>query len=213
MIEDIRSMLTLHYAPNSCARASHIALEEAGASYLTVRLDLKANQQRSEAYLSINPKGRVPTLMTNKGPLTETPAILAFIAQSFPEARLAPVGDPFAFAQVQAFNSYLSSTVHVAHAHRVRGSRWADEPEALLAMQKKVPVTMAECMSLIETTMFSGPWVMGQGYTICDPYLFTLCGWLEADGVALARFPRLADHYGRMLERPAVKTVLAEEAQ
>ena len=60
-------------------------------------------------------------MVTDRGILTETPAMLAFIAQSFPQAGLAPLDDPFGFAQVQAFNSYLCSTVHVAHAHCMRG--------------------------------------------------------------------------------------------
>jgi glutathione S-transferase len=67
-------------------------------------------------------------LIIDGGILTEPPAILAFIAESFPRAALAPLDDLFAFAQVQAFNRYLCSTVHVAHAHRVRGNRWADDP-------------------------------------------------------------------------------------
>ena len=118
-------MLKLYYAPGTCALASHIALQEAGAAYSAERLDFKANQQNSPEYLAINPKGRVPSLVTERGILTETPAMLAFIAQSFPQAKLAPLDDAFAFAQVQAFNSYLCSTVHVNHAHKGRGYRWA----------------------------------------------------------------------------------------
>jgi glutathione S-transferase len=112
-----KKVMKLYYAPGTCALASHIALEEAGADYSAMRLDFKANQQQSPDYLKVNPKGRVPALVTDKGILTETPAILAFIAQSFPDAKLAPSDDAFAFAQAQAFNSYLCSTVHVAHAH------------------------------------------------------------------------------------------------
>jgi glutathione S-transferase len=203
-------MLKLFYSPDSCALASHIALREAGATYQTVRLDFRANEQRGPEYLAINPKGRVPALMTDKGVLTETPAILAFIAQSFPNARLAPLDDPFAFARIQAFNSYLCSTVHVAHAHRLRGYRWADDADAIAAMQKKVPQSVGECFELIERTMFVGPWVMGDTYTICDPYLFTLTRWLKADGIDVARFPKIQDHMRRMSERPAVTAVLAE---
>ena len=110
-------MLKLFYAVNTCALASHIALAEAGALYETVRLEFGSDDQRNPKYLAINPKGRVPTLITDRGILTETPAILAFVAQSYPKARLAPLGDPFDFARVQAFNSYLCSTVQVAHAH------------------------------------------------------------------------------------------------
>ena len=206
-------MLKLFYSPGSCALASHIALEEAGADYETVRLNFGANEQRQPKYLKINPKGRVPALATDRGVLTETPAILAFVAQSFPQARLAPLDDPFAFGRIQAFNSYLCATVHVAHAHRIRGSRWVDagDEAAIAAMKRKVPQSVGECFELIEREMLAGPWVMGEGYTICDPYLFTVSGWLEADGVDPARFPKVRAHRQRLAERPAVKKALADE--
>src|SRR5262249_46579521 len=103
-------MIKLYYAPHTCSLAAHIALEEAGAEYSTVHIDFGREEQRSPEYLAVNPKGRVPAMVTDRGILTETPAMLAFIAQSFPRAHLAPLADPFAFAQVQAFNSYLCST-------------------------------------------------------------------------------------------------------
>jgi glutathione S-transferase len=112
---------------------------------------------------------------------------------------------------VQAFNSYLCSTVHINHAHRPRGSRWADDPAALEAMKKKVPETMAACFDLIESKMMKGPWVMGDSYTICDPYLFTIAGWLESDSVDPARFPKVKAHRDHMSQRAAVQKVLAAE--
>src|SRR5450631_1950015 len=142
-------MLTLYYSPGACSLASHIALEDAGATYEATRIDFAAKQQSAPDYLAINPKARVPALATPRGVLTETPAMLAFIAQSIPKARLAPLDDPFAFAQMQAFNSYLCSTVHVAHAHRMRGSRWADEPASFADMKRKVPQTVGACFALI----------------------------------------------------------------
>jgi glutathione S-transferase len=206
-------MLKLYYAPHTCALASHIALEEAGAAYETVRISFESADQKKSGYTSINPKARVPSLVTDKGVLTETPAILAFIAQSYPQAKLAPIADPFAFAQAQAFNSYLCSTVHVAHAHRMRGYRWVDASDeaALKAMQKRVPQSVGECFGLIERDMLAGPWVLGSTYSICDPYLFTLAQWLEADGVDVAELPRVLDHRKRMGERPAVRKAIAEE--
>jgi glutathione S-transferase len=115
-------MYKLYYAPGTCALATHIALEEAGAPYEAVLVDFRSQSQRSPEYLAVNPKGRVPALVTESGTLTETPALLCFVAQRFPNAELAPLADPFALAQVQEFNSYLCSTVHVAHAHRMRGT-------------------------------------------------------------------------------------------
>ncbi|HVM99121.1 MAG TPA: glutathione S-transferase family protein [Caulobacteraceae bacterium] len=204
-------MLKLYFAPNTCALASHIALEEAGADYETVRIDFAANQQRSPEYLAVNPKGRVPSLATDRGVLTETPAMLAFIAQMHPQSGLAPLDDPFAFAEMQAFNSYLCSTVHVAHAHRMRGYRWADDEVTIEGMRRAVPRAVRGAFELIENGMLKGPWVMGEAYTVCDPYLFTLARWLEGDGVDTSRFPRLMDHRFRVAKRPAsVRAIVAE---
>ncbi len=204
-------MMKLFYSVGSCARASHIALEESGADYEAVRIVTKNGDQRKPEYLALNPKGRVPALVTDQGVLTENVAILAFVAQSFPAARLAPT-DPWRFAQAQAFNSYLASTVHVAHAHRVRGERWADEEASYADMRRKVPQTVGDCFALIEREFLQGPWVLGADYSICDAYLFTLADWLEGDGVDPARFPRVLDHRERVRMRPAVRQVLAQEA-
>ena len=204
-------MMTLFYAPHTCSLASHIALEDAGADNTTVRISFANDEQRKPEYLAITPKARVPALVTGRGTLTETPAMLAFIAQSFPLKRLAPLDDPYQFARVQAFNSYLCATLHVAHSHRMRGYRWADEASAIEAMQRKVPQSVASCYELIEATMLEEPWVMGEVYTICDPYLFTLAQWLEQDGVDPRRFPKVIDHRRRMSERPEVQRAIAEE--
>ncbi len=206
-------MLKLYYAAHTCSLATHIVLEEVGADYSTVRVEFAKEQQKSPAYLKVNPKARVPALVTDKGILTETPAMLVYLAQSFPASRLALMDDPFAFAQVQAFNSYLCSHLHVAHAHRMRGHRWvdADDQASIAAMQRKVPESVGGAFEMIEREMLKGPWVMGAHYTICDPYLFTLAQWLEVDGVDPARIPRVIDHRRRMSERPGVKKAIAEE--
>ncbi len=204
-------MLRLYYTPHTCALASHLALEQAGAKYETVRVDFSKNGQRAPEYLAINPKGRVPALVTERGVLTETPAILLFICQTQPKAGLAPLDDPFALAQVQAFNSYLCSTVHVAHAHRMRGHRWVDDPAAIAAMQRKVPQSVGDAFALIERELLRGPWVMGERYGICDMYLFTLAQWLEADGADLTKLPRVLEHRARMAEDPVVRKVIAQE--
>ncbi len=201
-------MLKLFWATGTCALASHIALEEAGAKYETVKLDFAQGDQRKPEYLKVNAKGRVPALITERGILTETPAILSWIAQTYPQAKLAPA-DPYEFAVAQAFNSYLCATVHPAHAHGRRAARWSDDAAAQETMKAKVPQNMADCYSLIENEYLKGPWVMGAAYSICDPYLYTISGWLAGDQVDIAKFPKVHDHYKRMNERPAVKAVLA----
>jgi len=205
-------MLVFYYAPGTCAFATHIALEDAAAKYDRRRVDFSTGEQRKPGFLAINPKGRVPALVTGRGILTETPAMLAYIAQSYPEANLAPLDDPFAFAQIQAFNSYLCSTVHVAHVHGRRGNRWVDDPMAIEAMKRKVPETMAASFTYIEEQAFVGPFVMGEPYTIADPYLFTISQWLEGDSVDLAQFPKIFAHREMMRQRKSVQDILCVEA-
>ena len=204
-------MLTLFYAPNSCALAAHLALEFSGLHYAARKVDFSRQEQRSPEFLRINPKGRVPALLTDQGILTENPAILVYICQCAPEAALAPLNDPFSFARMQSFNSYLSSTVHVAHAHRYRGYRWADDEAAIAAMVRKVPQSMRECFSLIETDLLEGPWAIGEQLTVSDMYLFTICRWLEGDEVDINEFPRVAEHFQRMMALPEVIRVLAAQ--
>ena len=93
----------------------------------------------------------------------------------------------------------------------MRGHRWADDPAAIAEMQRKVPETVAASYDLIEREMLKGPWVMGNSYTICDPYLFTLAQWLEDDGVDPSRIPKVIQHRSRMSERPGVRKAIAEE--
>jgi glutathione S-transferase len=204
-------MLTLYFTPGTCALASLIALEESGLPFEVRKVNFAEAEQRSPEYLKINPKGRVPALMADRGVLTETPAILAYIAAMAPAAELAPLDDPFEFARLHAFNCYLCSTVHVNHAHGRRGSRWADDPAAHEAMKAKVPQTMADCFMLIEECMLAGPWVMGDRYSVADGYLFVMTGWLRGDGVDPMLFSKATAHYARMMERPAVQRALERE--
>ena len=197
--------MKFYFSPGSVALASHIALIEAGASFEAISIDFGEREQRSAEYLAINPKGRVPALVTDEGILTETPAILRYIAACYPGAGLLPQG-AFAQGRADAFMAYLATTVHVAHAHGGRGHRWADQQTSFDDMKAKVSETMRECFELIEQELIEGPWVLGEQYTVCDPYLLTLSGWLKGDGVDRRDFPKVAEQAGRMREREAVRS-------
>ncbi len=201
-------MLKLFFAAGACSLASHIALEEAGATYETERVDLSKGQQRSPEYLRVNPEGRVPALVTDRGVLTQSPAILAFIAQSFPEAGLAPLDDPFAFADMQAFNVWLTSHVHIAYAHVFRPARFGDEAAAE-AMKVKALETLSESFARVAERLGDGrAWVHG-GFTISDPYLYVFERWAGRVGVAL---PEAAQAHMRRLDaRPATRRALQAE--
>lgn len=202
--------LTLYFAPNSISLAILIVLEEIGASYALERVDLAKGEQRSAAYLALNPLGRVPTLRTEEGLLSETPALLTYLARTAPSAQLLPA-TAFLEARALSFLSYLASTVHVAHAHRMRGSRWSNDPDAIASMQRKVPESVLAAFALIEAEKLEGPWVLGEQFSVCDAHLFTLAQWLEADGVDTTKLPRVLDHRACMLQRPATQRALAAE--
>ena len=140
--------------------------------------------------------------------LTETPALLAFVAQSFPAAGLAPLDDPFAFARMQELASYLASTAHVAHAHKRRGARWADDPAAHEAMRAKVPQTMTVCAAYLEAQIV-GPWSRGtvQRRGWLSVYRRQLAG---GDGVDMTRFPKLTAYLERVGQREAVRRAVKE---
>ncbi len=201
-------MLTLYYSPNSCSLAPYIALEEAGAKFEPYRMNFAAGEQNGVAYKKLNPKGRVPALATDHGVLTENVAILTYIAQTFPAANLAPT-DIFQLAHMQAFNAYLSSTVHPNHSHRGRGYRWSDDPAVQEALKIKVPQNMQDCFAIIETEYLKGPWVMGDHYTVADAYLLTISNWLESDGVDVTKIPKTMAHRKAMMARPAVARAVA----
>jgi glutathione S-transferase len=206
-------MLKLFYSPNACSLSTHIALAEAGADFEAVRLDLKAGDQRKPEYLAVNPKGRVPALVTPRGTLSECVVILGWVAQSYPDAHLKPDGDFFAFSEMQTFNLYLATTVHVAFAHLFRTERWADSDVAKAEIRAKVPSVLVHVFKLVEDRLNDGrPWVCGSQYTVADPYLYVFSRWLERDGAGgSSGMPLTRAHRDRMQERPAVKKVLAAE--
>jgi glutathione S-transferase len=200
-------MLIFYYSKGSSALAAHILLEEVGADYEAQHVALAKQEHMEPGYLAVNPKGRIPALETTDGFLSENPAILTYIAQTHPEAGMLP-DTPYEAARVHAFNAYLSSTVHVAFAHFQKGARWSDDPAAIETMRAKVPVNLAEAAKLIEDHYFKGPWVMGDLYTIADPYLFLLHRWMEKAGTEIAPFEKLAAHVAAMRKRPAVQRAL-----
>lgn len=200
-------MLKLFYAPGTISIAVALGLEEAGLPYEAARVDFASGAQSQPAYLAINPKGRVPALVTDSGAvLTETGALLDYIAALAPEAGLVPDGAEDA-AHMRAVMYYLASTMHVAHAHKMRGPRWADQQSSFKDMAAKVPQTMAACAAYVQSDCLRGAYVCGETLSIADLYLFIVCNWLEGDGVTLADFPTIAAFLARMEARESVKTM------
>ena len=128
-------MTIFYYAYGSSSIASHIAIEETGIEYQAQRVDLANGEQKTEAYLAINPRGRVPALKVDHQPiLTENVAILYYLAEQYPEAKLLPT-DTFAKAQVISLASFFASSVHVAHRHIRKPHQYTTDESAFAEIQ------------------------------------------------------------------------------
>lgn len=201
--------MRLFYAPNTISIAAAITLHEAQLTYEPVLVDFRQGEQTAPAYLQINPKGRVPTLDTDGGLITETGAILEYIAAIAPKAGLVP-SDPVDAAHMRSVMFYLASTMHVNHAHRVRGSRWADNADSHKDMKSKVADNMTENARHIQTHYLRGDYVLGDTLSLADPYLFVVCRWLEGDGVDLSALPAIDAYLTRMRSRASVQQAIAQ---
>ncbi len=205
-------MLRFYYIAGACSIAPHIVLEESGADFEAVAIDFYAGDQRQPEFLKLNPKGFVGVLITDRGPISENAAIMSYVAQAYPEAKLAPT-DPYDFAQVQSFNLFLASAVHITYRHLSRPTLFADGPEAAKALAAKVPEMTHKYFGMIEEQLSDGRrWIHGDTWTISDPYLFIYASYLQrGDRGDPDRFPLVRAHRERVLARPATQRVLARE--
>lgn len=187
------STLTFFFAPGSSAMAPHIALHEVGAAFEPRPLSFARKENRSAAYLAINPEGKVPTLLVDGRPLTEVAGILFYLARRFPAARLLPEGIE-AEAQVVSWMSFIASTVHPARRQGIEVARGI--------------------FALADQRLGDAAWCVGDACSIADIHLFRLF-WRFRNSLKPAddEFPRLLAHHDRMMARPAVrKTIELESA-
>lgn len=184
--------LTLYLVPGSSSMAPHIALNEVGAVFEARSLSFARKEHRSPDYLRLNPEGKVPTLLVDGRPLTEVAAILFYLARAFPAARLLPEGDAEAEAQIVSWMSFIAATIHPA---RRRGLAHA-----------------SEVWGIAERRLGAREWAVGR-YSIADIHLFRLY-WRFANSLrpSAGTFPNLANHYERMMARPAVQRTIAAES-
>jgi glutathione S-transferase len=205
-------MVKFYYAPGSISLAVHIMLEMSGLEYESIAIDFSQKQQRSESFLAINPLGRVPALETEHGVISEALAILNYIdarvQSTAVDSQYIAAKSVYLTAQVDAFNAFMASTVHVAHAHLWRAERWVDSESAKEDMAHKVPQNLIDHFSLIEEHWLMGDWVQGGQLTSSDLYLFTISRWLKADGVEIAQFKKVHAHFLRMAQLKPVETIL-----
>lgn len=204
---------TLYYAPGACSLAVHVVLEEVGAPYEAVRLDLARGDQREPAYLAINERGRVPALAEGDLVLTEVQAILRHLARAHPEARLWPETARDR-ALADEWLAWLATSHHPAYAHVRRPGRYASDADAFPDIRARGAETFGDLCTMTEVRLSGGGWALGDRYSVVDPYLLVFWIWGRGPALGLdmgARFPAWTAHARAMAGRPAVRQVLARE--
>lgn len=200
-------MLTLYYSPGACSMAAHIVLEESGQEYQAKQVRFADAEQRSEAYLKINPQGRVPALILDDGePLAENTAILPYLGKRF---GLWP-GDPIVEARVLSLIGFLATNVHPSVAHMWRPYRYAADPAVHPQIQERGRETFDDYLRQIDSKLAGRNWFTDQ-YSVADPYLFVFYPWGLRRGYPMQELKHFTAFKDRMLERPAVQKILATE--
>lgn len=204
-------MLTLYYAPGTCALVTHIALEEAGATYEAKALDFAKGEQRSEDYLAINPHGRVPALVTDEGVITENLAILGYIADRFGAEGSVPRGDALATARAMQLLSWLSGTMHgTAFAALFRPARFSADDNVQKGIAEGARANLSSHFVELDDLCGSG-WLAGDGFTAADSYAAVFHRWARAAKFDMSLYPRWTALAGRVVERPAVARAIEAE--
>jgi glutathione S-transferase len=202
--------MILYFSPGTCSTASRIGLEESGAIYEERPTILAKGEHRTEAYLKISPRAKVPALVVDGHVITENTAILTYVARRFPEKNLLPA-DPLQEAHCIGTMAWFSNAVHPPFSMINRPERFADDEalgKALSAAARK-----AFWAKLQEIDQLLGPktWMLGSQYTVADSYALVFYGWGLRTDFPVAELKHYTAWRGRMLERPAVRRILESE--
>lgn len=200
-------MLTLFYAPGACSMAAHIVLEESSEKYEPRRVDFAKAEQRSEAYLKINPQGRVPALLLDGGePLAENTAILPYLGKRFGLWPKDPVGE----AQALSLIGFFAASVHPAHAHISRPERYTTNTAYYPDIQEQGRKTFHGYLQQLDQRLAGRQW-LSDAYSVLDPYAFTFYAWGVRRELPMAELKNFGAFKDRMLQRPAVRRVVDDE--
>ena len=209
--DEISAGIVLHMAPFTCARVTAIALEEAGQTFETRPVRFVRGEHKSPAYRKLNPLGKVPALAIDGAVLTETVAILTYLNERFPQARLMPeTADAASRAAQLADLCFCSSTLHPI-VTRIRLPAFFAGPENAHTVKKAAERSMDEYFQVVEDRLAVSPWWYGTRWSAMDSYLYWIFWRVEGAGYDVTRFPRFLAHARAMEERPAVQRALARE--
>ena len=212
----IQTMMILHYAPGNASFAVHVWLLEIGAPFELKLVDRANAAQKSPEYLRLNPNGTIPVLQDGTLVLHETAAIGLQLADTHPDALLAPPFGSVERAHYYKWMLWMSNTVQATLKHYFYPDRLVDAGNVMGAAQVKAhaQAQVGDCLAQIDAQLAShgGPWLMGDTHTALDALAFVLCRWTRGFSARPARdYPHIGPYLQRMLERPAVQRAIAAE--
>jgi len=201
----------LYFAPGTVSMATHMALEEVGVPYALEPISIKTGEQLGERYRRVHPLGRLPALEVEPGVvLTETPALLAYLADLAPELELMPRG-VLERARANEWMSLLSSAVHVAFVCFFRPERYTSDVAALAALKVDGKQRFFDLLRFVEGRLPVDGFVLGPRYSLCDAYLSVFFLWARRFDLPVGELPRYERLTGAVLGRPAVRRALEQE--
>lgn len=204
--------ITLYFAERSSAFPALVGLEEAGADFDAVRLALAKGEQKSDAYLALYDRGRVPALAIDGEVIGENVGVLTALAFRFPQANLLPIADPAALARAYELIGWFASGVHVGFAQIFRPERYTDDQAAWPALAEGGKRNAAAAYAELERRLSDGrPWLLGEAFSLLDPYAVVFWRWAERIGADTSAYPNFAAHVARVLARPSVQRAVARE--
>lgn len=198
--------MKLYYSPGACSLSPHIVLREAELELELVKVDTKAKKTaKGEDFLAINQKGYVPVLETSDGErLTEGPAIVQYVADLVPQKTLAPRNGTFARYRLQEWLNYITSELHKSFGPLF-------DPHTPEDYKPVAKAHIIKRLEFVDTALGKQPYLMGEGFTVADAYLFTVTSWTRIVGVDIQHLSRVGELMARMRERPAVQAALRAE--
>jgi glutathione S-transferase len=198
--------MKLYYAPGACSLASHIALREAGLDFEAVKVEGRAQKTAGgEDYLKVTPKGYVPALRLDDGSvLTEGTAILPFIADQNPAARLAPAAGTLERYRLHEWLGYINSEMH-----KNFGAFFA--PGSTDEQKSAARTTLGKRFDFVQESTEGRSFLLGEDFSVADAYLFTVLGWCGYVGIDLGQWPGLKAYHTRIAGRPCVVAALKAE--
>lgn len=198
--------MKLYYAPGACSLASHIVAREAGIDIALEKVDTRTKRMADDRdFLAINPKGYVPALELADGEvLTEGAAILQYLADSKPNAGLAPAHGTLARSRLHEALSYVSSELHKSYTPLFNPAT----PEEVREERKAY---LVKRYSLLDQVLAGQPFLLGEDFSVADAYLFTVTQWAGYVSLDLSEFKALDAFQARVRSRPAVQAALQAE--